>query len=211
MPIKDAIATVMNRNSFYRDGYRLLLKISLIQGAIIGLLVFCIVALVLSTHTRNVYFATSTDGRIINLVPLNEAYRSDAEVITWAVNTAQSVMRFGFHDYRDRLQQASNNFTNTGWDSFSKALKDANVIDAIMAHKQVLTLDVNAAPEIDGKYVKDGVYTWAIHFPVTMNYQGSEGVGATISTMLRLKIVRVSPLQNPDGISIEQWITTSPN
>ena len=35
MPLKDAIATVLNRNAFYRDGYRLLLRISIIQGIII--------------------------------------------------------------------------------------------------------------------------------------------------------------------------------
>ena len=123
MPVKDAIATVLNRNAFYRDGYRLLLKVSLIQGVVIAILVFCIATLVLSANTRNVYFATSTDGRIINLIPLNEEYRSQAEVVTWAAATSQSVMRFGYHDYRDRLQQASNSLPNTGWDSSPKHLR----------------------------------------------------------------------------------------
>jgi intracellular multiplication protein IcmL len=208
MPVKDAIATVLNRNAFYRDGYRLLLKVSLIQGAVIIILVFCIATLVLSAKTRNVYFATSTDGRIINLIPLNEEYRSPAEVTTWAAATAQSVMRFGYHDYRDRLQQASNNFTNSGWDSFSKALKDANIIDAVTAHKLVVSLDVNAAPEILSKAMVDGVFTWVVKFPITITFQGNDPISPT-NTALLLKIVRVSTLQNPEGISIEQWVTTS--
>lgn len=210
MPVKDAIATVLNRNSFYRDGYRLLLKVTIIQGLVIAILIFCIATLVMAAQTRNIYFATSTDGRIINLIPLNEPYRSQAEVVTWAATTAQSVMRFGFHDYRDRLQQASNSFTNSGWESFSKALKEANIIDAIVAHKLVVTLDVNAAPEVKSQMIKDGVYTWYVKLPITVNFQGNDPP-PPINTALLLRIVRVSTLQNPDGISIEQWVTINPN
>ena len=35
MALKDAIATVLNRNAFYRDGYRLLLRLSIIQSLVI--------------------------------------------------------------------------------------------------------------------------------------------------------------------------------
>lgn len=118
MAIKDAIATVLNRNAFYRDGYRLLLRISMIQGIVIALLVGAIVSLLFTVQTRQIYFATTSDGRIINIVPLNEPYRSQAEVIAWASDSIRSVMSFDYKDYRGRLQQVSSNFTPTGWDSF---------------------------------------------------------------------------------------------
>ena len=38
MPIKDAVSTILSRNAFYRDGYRLLLRVTLIQTAVIGLI-----------------------------------------------------------------------------------------------------------------------------------------------------------------------------
>ena len=205
MPIKDAVATILNRNSFYRDGYRLLLRISAIQAVVIAVLVLSIVGLVLTMKPRQVYFATTSDGRIINIVPMNEAYLSSAQVIAWAASTAQNVMRFGYHDYRERLQQVSSNFTATGWDSFNKALKEANFIDAIQARKLVVTMEVNGAPEIQSAFVRNGVYTWYVQFPVTIKFDGDQPP-QPITTTLRLQIVRVSTLQNPDGVSIEQWV-----
>ena len=210
MAVKDAIATILNRNAFYRDGYRLMIKISILQCLVIAILVFCIATLVMTVHTEKVYFATTSDGRIISLVPLNEPYRTQAEVITWAARTAQGVMRFGYHDYRDRLQQASTNFTNSGWDSFSKALKESNIIDAITARKLVVNLDIGQAPEIKSEGVKDGIYTWYLKFPVTITFNGAEPP-APINTALFLRVVRVSTLQNTDGLSIEQWVTINPN
>src|ERR1700683_1696520 len=124
MALKDAIVTVLHRNAFYRDGYRLLLRLSIIQGIVIVVLAAGIISLFLSIENKRIYFATTSDGRIINIVPLNEPYRTNAEVIGFAEHTAQNVMRFDYHDYRENLQQASADFTTTGWESFSKALKD---------------------------------------------------------------------------------------
>jgi len=205
MPIKDAINTVLNRNAFYRDGYRLLVKIGIIQACVIALLIACIAVLASTVETRQVYFATTSDGRIINIVPLNEAFRKDSEVLSWAASTALSVMKFGYHDYRERLQQNSSNFTESGWTSFNKALDEARFIDAIQARKLVVTLDINGAPEIKSAGVRNGVYTWYVQFPVTIRFDG-EQPPQPISTKLLLQIVRVSTLQNPEGISIEQWV-----
>jgi intracellular multiplication protein IcmL len=208
MPIKDAVSTILNRNAFYRDGYRMLLKISLIQIVVIGLLLMTIVGLFSTIRTRSIYFATTSDGRIINIVPLNEPYLSPAQVIAWTAATAQNVMRFGYHDYRERLQQVSNAFTQTGWVSFNKALKEASFLEAVQARKLVVTMDINAAPEIQNAFEQNGVYTWYVQFPVTIRFDGNQPP-QSINTMLRLQIVRVSTLQNPDGISIEQWVPTT--
>jgi intracellular multiplication protein IcmL len=205
MPNRDAISTILNRNAFYRDGYKILLRISLAQLVLIGILIVSIIGLVATIKQHPVYFATTTDGRIINIVPLNEPFLTPAQVIAWSAGTAQNVMRFGYYDYRDRLQQVSGNFTATGWDSFNKALKDANFLEAIEARKLVVTLDINGAPEIQSAMVRNGVYTWYVQIPVTIKFDGDQPPQPIVTT-LRLQLVRVSTLQNPDGISIEQWV-----
>jgi intracellular multiplication protein IcmL len=210
MPMKDAIATVLNRNAFYRDGYRLLLRISLIQTLVLILLVVGIVGLLFTVKTRQVYFATTSDGRIIDIVPLNEPYRSPAEVVAWAAGTAQNVMRFAYHDYRQRMQQVSSEFTESGWASFNKALKEANIIDAVEARKLVVTMDIEAAPEIKNAFVQGGVFTWLLQFPVTIKFESNGEAPQPTHTTLLLKVVRVSTLQNPSGLSIEQWVTGNP-
>lgn len=205
MALKDAIATVVNRNSFYRDGYRLLLKISIIQGLIILLLVGGLVALTLSIETRNVYFATTADGRIINIVPMNDPYRTKAEVIAWTAGVSQKIMRFDYHNYRQHLQQVSTHFTPTGWESFTKAMREARILEAVDARKLLVSLEIQAAPEIKNAFVKDGVYTWYLQMPIQIKFEG-QNAPAPINAMLIMQVVRVSTLQNPDGISIEQWI-----
>ena len=208
MALKDAISTVLNRNAFYRDGYRLMLRISIIQLSVVVLLIATIIGLVLTIQTKHIYFATTSDGRIIPIVPLTDEYRSKAEVITWAAETARNVMRFDYADYRARLQQSSYSFTTSGWDSFNKALKDSNLIEAVRDRKLVVTMDVRAAPEIISAGVRNGVYTWDLRFPVLIKMEGPESPQPTLANLL-LRIVRVSTLQNPDGIQIEQWVTVT--
>jgi intracellular multiplication protein IcmL len=205
MPVKDAVATVLNRNAFYRDGYRLMMRINVIQGIILVLLVASIVAMLMSMETRYVYFATTSDGRIIPIVPLSDPYRSRADVISWASGAAQNVMRFSYNDYRQRLQQAVGNFTPSGWESFSKAMKEARILEAVEARKLVVSLDIEAAPEVKKEFVRDGVYTWYLQFPVTIKFEGNDAPAA-IQAKLLLQVVRISTLQSADGISIEQWI-----
>ena len=209
MSIKDAVGTVLSRNAFYRDGYRLLLRIGIIQGIIILVLASAIISMIMSIEDKRIYFATTSDGRIINIVPLNDPFRDNASVIAWAAGTAQNVMRFDYHDYRERLQQVSTNFTTSGWESFSKALKESNIIDALTARKLVVSMEIDAAPEIKQAFIKNGIYTWYLQFPVTIKFDGDQAPGA-IRTMLLLQVVRVSTLQDPQGISIEQWVTVNP-
>lgn len=208
MALKDAVATVVNRNVFYRDGYRLLLRISVIQGVILVLLVAALVAMLMSMDTRYIYFATTSDGRIIQVVPLSDAFRSRAEVISWSAAAVQKTMSFSYNDYRQRLQESSNNFTVSGWDSFSRALKEARILEAVDARKLLVSMKIEAAPEIKSAFVRDGVYTWYLQFPITIQFEGNDPP-APISAMLLLQVVRVSTLQNPDGISIEQWIAST--
>lgn len=210
MALKDAIATVLNRNAFYRDGYRLMLRISVIQLSVLILLIFTIVGLVLTVQTKHIYFATTSDGRIIPIVPLSDEFRSKAEVITWAAETSKNVMSFDYADFRSRLQQSSYSFTTTGWDSFNKALKDSNMIEAVTARKLVVSMEIKGAPEILSSGVRNGVYTWDVKFPVIIKMDGPESPQPTIASLL-LRIVRVSTLQNADGISIEQWVTVTRN
>lgn len=210
MAIKDAIATVLNRNAFYRDGYRIMLRISIIQGIVIALLIGTIVTLFLTIQTHQVYFATTSDGRIINIIPLNDPYRSPAEVIAWSARSAQNVMRFDYRDYHTRLtEEGSPNFTPTGWHSFTQALDDSGILKAMEARKLVVSLDLNSAPEIKNAYVKNGVYTWYLQVPITIHFDGDDPPLPIVSTLI-LQVVRVSTLQNPDGISIEQWVTIKP-
>ncbi|MCL2474128.1 MAG: DotI/IcmL family type IV secretion protein [Alphaproteobacteria bacterium] len=205
MPIKDAVSTVLNRNSFYKDGYRTLLRISFIQTGIIILLIIAVVSLAATIKVKPVYFATTADGRIIDIVPLDQPYLTNARVVSWVAGAVQEIMGFGYHDYERHMDKIKTLFTISGFSSFQKALSDAKFMEAVKVRRVVVGLQIRGAPEITNELVRNGVYVWYIKVPVTLHFDG-EQPPAPQSFDLILQLMRVSTLQNPDGIGIEQWL-----
>lgn len=202
---RSPLESVVTRNQFYQDGYRRLVKIVFAQTVAIAGLVLGLVMFMNFVEPRNQYFATTEDGRLIPMVALSEPNLSHPALVSWAAQATTEVMTFGFHDYRTRLQESSRHFTRTGWASFTRALQESGVIDAVSQNKQVLTAVPRSAPIIRSEGVKNNRYQWEIEIPMLINFQ----LGAssrTDSQVIRLVIVRVPRLESPSGIGIEQWI-----
>ncbi len=126
----EGIGSVILRNEFYRDGYRLALRVSVIQSFIILGLIAAMFFVIKVHQPENRYFATTEDGRLIPMVSLNQPNLSNPALMSWVAQASTEVMTFGFNDYRRRLQEASRNFTRRGWESFSKALQAARIIES---------------------------------------------------------------------------------
>lgn len=200
------LGNVVIRNQFYRDGYRTLVKIALVEAvAIVALIMTFIVFLNIYTPTRT-YFATTEDGRVVPLVPLSQANLSKPALLSWAAQAASETMTFGFHDYRRRLQESSRHFTRTGWGSFTKALQDSGMIETVTANRQVITATPRSAPTILAEgLMPNGVYRWEVEMPILITYELGQ-TRRSDSMNLRLVIVRVPKLESANGVGIEQWI-----
>lgn len=200
-----ALNAVVTRNSFYRDGYRSLVRITMMQTVAIVGLILALVFFMGFTEPRNQYFATTEDGRLVPMIALSEPNLSHPALVSWAAQAATEVMTFGFHDYRTRLQESSRHFTRDGWQSFTRALQDSGVIEAVNKNRQVVTATPRSAPIIRSEGIKDGRYQWEIEIPMLINFQ----LGAssrTNSQIVRLIVVRVPRLESPSGIGIQQWV-----
>ena len=77
------LETVVIRNQFYQDRYRTLVKLALVEAIAIVVLVVGLVFAVNMQTVHNVYFATTSDGKIIQLQPLNRPNMSDSTIINW--------------------------------------------------------------------------------------------------------------------------------
>lgn len=204
----DGLGPVFLRNQFYRDGYRTWMKIALIQAVAIGLLVIGIVFAYTSNKPQMRYFATTSDGRLIEMVPLNRPNLSNTALLSWSAQAASDIMTFGFHDYRKRLQDSSNYFTTRGWESFTNALQQSRVIEAVEARQQVISAVPNGAPVIVQEGVLNNVYRWVIEMPMIITYK-SGNTTRPDSVLVTLVVVRVPTLDNPNGVGIEQWIAAN--
>lgn len=199
------LGAVIVRNEFYRDGYRILQSIAVMQAIMICALIVIMLYVVHIHQPENRYFATTEDGRLVPMVALNEPNLSTPALTSWAAQAATEVMTFGFHDYRRRLQESSRNFTRTGWESFTQAVDRARIIQTVEGQQQVLTAAPESAPIIRSEGVVMGRYQWSVQMPMIVTYQ-SAGGQRTDKLLITMMIVRVPRLESPSGVGIEQWV-----
>jgi intracellular multiplication protein IcmL len=202
---RDPLTTVVTRNEFYRDGYRRMQQIMLIEaGAIVALIL--VLALTIGVMKgRDRFFATTSDGRLLEMVALDQPNLPTAKVLSWAAEAATETMTFGFNDYRKRLQDSSRFFTRSGWQTFNDALSKSNLLELVTGNQQVVTAVPRSAPVILQAGLVNNVYQWQVQIPLNITYQ----VGSKEDNrpqLITLVIVRVSTLETPDGIAIDQWI-----
>lgn len=199
------LVSVVTRNEFYRDGFRNLIKIVILEGIIIIGLILTLIVHINNSVAHDRYFATTADGRIMQLSPLNERFLTDSALVSWVAQAATEVMTFGFHDYQRRLQAASRHFTKSGWESFSAAMEKARIIEAVTEQRQVVVASPRSAPVIRQHGVSGGKYRWVLEMPLMIEYRAS-GQARTDNLMLRIVVERVSSLENPAGVGIQQWL-----
>ncbi len=199
------LGKVILRNEYYRDGYRSLLKIALIQGVVIIALIGAMYFVVQTDQPENRYFATTEDGRLVPMVALSEPNLSTPALMSWVAQSSTEVMTFGFNDYRRRLQESSRNFTRRGWESFTQALERSRIIERVEANQQVVTAAPQGAPVLRSEGLVAGRYQWVVEFPLVVTYQ-SGAQKQSSNLLVTAVIVRVPRLESPNGVGIEQWI-----
>ncbi len=199
------VGSVIVRNEFYRDGYRTLLRIAVIEAMIILALVGAMYFVIDVHQPENRYFATTEDGRLVPMVALSEPNLSIPALMSWSAQAATEVMTFGFNDYKRRLQQASRNFTRLGWVSFTSALEKSRIIEMVETNGQVVSAAPASAPILISEGVVNGRYQWQVQVPLVVTYQAGSSVRDD-KMLVTLLLVRVPKLESPNGVGIEQWI-----
>ena len=203
--VTSGLGTVVIRNEFYRDGYRSLLKMTLIQSAVILGLVGAMYYIVKVNQPQHFYFATTEDGRLIPMVPLSQPNLSTPALMSWVAQATTEVMTFGFNDYRRRLQESSRNFPKRGWESFTQALQRSRIIEMVEVNQQIITAAPKGAPILQSEGLVAGRYQWVVEIPIVLTYRSGAKTSNT-GLLVTVIIVRVPRLESANGVGIEQWI-----
>ncbi|MFA5593038.1 MAG: type IVB secretion system apparatus protein IcmL/DotI [Micavibrio sp.] len=199
------LGRVVVRNEFYRDGYRLALRVAVIQCFIIFGLIGAMFFIIHVHQPENRYFATTEDGRLIPMVPLTQPNLSTPALLSWVAQATSETMSFSFSNYRRNLQESSRHFTRAGWESFSTALQQARIIESVEANTQEVTAVPRGAPILKSEGVAGSQYQWVVQIPLLLTYvSGSRS--RSDNWIITLVIVRVPRLESPNGVGIAQWI-----
>ena len=201
---EDALTAVALRNNFYRDGQRKMILILLVSLAANFVLAGLLVYIILLPPAPK-YFATSINGRITPLVPMDEPNQSDSAVLQWANMAAIAAYTYNFVNYRSELQASSGFFTADGWDQFLTALQQSNNLDAVKAKKLIVSAVATRAPIILQKGMLNGRWSWRIQMPLLVTYQSASEFSQQ-NNVVTMLVIRVPTLNNPRGIGISQFV-----
>lgn len=199
------LETVLTRNQFYRDGYRFWMKVSFIEAVSILALIIALAITIAVNRPVDRFFATTSDGRLIRMIALSEPNMNDAAIVSWTARAASDVMTFGFHDYQKRLQENASYFTRRGWQTFSEAIETSRIMEGVQKSQQVVTASVQKAPVISQQGLVNGIYRWVVELPLVVTYQSGTATQSDV-LQVQLVVVRVSTLDSPAGVGIQQWV-----
>lgn len=203
-PPEDAVALVMARNHFYRDSHHLLVILCFLLICLIAAMTGFIYLQHINRPTPT-YFATTPDGKLIDLVPRNRPNLRTNTLLNWATDAATSVYNFDFVHYREQLQTASEFFTVSGYKNFLAALQQSNNLKAVKEKKLVVSAVASGAPVILDEGVLEGIYAWKIQLPMLITYQ-SVNEFFKQNVIVEMLIIRESTIEKPRGVAIQYML-----
>lgn len=202
----ESLELVRLRNNFYRDNYRRVMKLLLIMSLVMVVLVLTMAYLF--THREEPkYFATTQSGRVLELVPLSTPMLSTEALLSWASQVAMGAYTYNFANYRQKLQSQEINFTSDAWQQFLTQLKDSGNIQAVDQRKINVSAVIAGSPVVVYEGMLSGRYAWKVQAPLLVTFVSASDRFQK-NYMVTMIIVRVSTLQNQNGVAVAQFIVS---
>lgn len=194
---------VRERFDWYRDKYRQLVYITLyVSGAALTLSGLCLFLVFHRPHP--IYFAATTDGRLIKLQPLNKPTVSDTALLDWAARSAIAPYNMDFNHWRAQLQRLSPRFTEQSWGGFVKAMT-TNITPTVEKDRIIMSAVTDGAPVITKRGTLGGrLAEWA-EIPIVVSYiVGEKTVNQHL--LVKMVLVRADELKHPGGWAIQSFV-----
>lgn len=201
---QDALQAVTLRADFQRDSHHRVLIALLISAVMNVLLVLSFVYIVRHPPAPQ-YFATTINGRITPLIPLDQPNMPPSTLLQWANSAAIAAYTYNFVNYRQELQSASEFFTPDGWREFVTALESSNNLNSVREKKLVVSAVATGAPVILDQKAINGVYTWIVQMPILVTYQSASAT-ARQTIMVKMTVERISTLNSARGVGISSFV-----
>lgn len=199
------IETVLMRADVYRTAYR---RMSIIALALLVVAVIAVLAAVSLAMTRPEprYFATTTDGRIQPLIPLDRPHLSAAEISTYSAEAVTASLTYSFATYQQDFQRAQQYFTKPrGWNSFVDAIQKSGTLDLVKNRRLNTTAIAQRAVIVREGIGANGIYEWTVQMPVRVTYQSaSEVTGQNL--MVTVTLERLQSYEHPRGAAISRFV-----
>jgi intracellular multiplication protein IcmL len=202
-----AAELIRARNEFYRDNYRKVFG-ALLLMIVVNIILLGLIYFIVTNPPSPKYFATTSEGKIIKLQPLNQPVIAPQVLLQWASRAAVEAYTYNFANYRESFQNLQNKFTPDGWKNFERALKASRMLETVMAKKLVVTAVATGTPVILDQGVVNGRYVWKVNMPILVTYQSASEV-TQVPLVITMIVSRVSPINYPEGIAVVSYVATT--
>lgn len=196
---------LMLRNNFYRDNYRILTYVALVLIlTIMGLMGWIFWERTHKPPQR--FYATTNDGKLVRLSPLNQPNLTTASLLDWVKEAATTAYNFNFGNYPEVIKNMKVYFTDAGYQNYINAITQKKIIDEVRDKRLVVFAVTTGTPVIlkEGP-TSEGIYAWQVQMPMLVTYQSAASQRKQ-NLMLTLIIARRPTLESPKAIGIASFI-----
>ena len=178
------------------------------------LLLLCFGALLVSVtgnvllflnKTPPAYFATTSDGRVLPMVPLSDPLRSSRWLLSWASQTAVDALTMDFVNWRRTFVRIRGRFSPQAYDNFVRAFGQGGMKALVLERQMVVSAVPSMPPVIVATGVLFGRRAWKIQIPMTVSF--ANGAGTTPKHyVVTMMVARVPTTVNPSGVAVTQFV-----
>jgi intracellular multiplication protein IcmL len=200
------LETVVTRNEFYRDKFRVMA--GTLPVLVIALLVSVVLNVVLATrkpHER--YFSVDPAGRITKIVALTEPYVSDSYLTSWVTEKVSRAYSMDPQNYRRQVGDLEPFFTPDGHQQYIDSLVSSGTIDVMTKNLLIITGVPTGAPIIVARGEAGGMYYWRVQVPMMVEFRSATR-SAQKRRLVTVTVVRRQTIESPDGIGISQFVAS---
>jgi len=152
------------------------------------------------------YFATTTDGQLLPLVPLDRPHQTAAEVSNFAVKAVTTSLTYDFANYRADFNNALQYFTKPkGWNHFVDAVQKSQMLDLVQKRRLNTTAVANNAIIVREGINSHGIYEWIVQIPLRITYQSASEVTGQ-NFMVTVNIERLQTYESPYAMAISRFV-----
>ena len=200
-----ASEAILRNARTFETAYKVMARIALGLGVSTVILASSTAYLAM-TKPEPRYFATTTDGQILPLVPLDRPHQTAAEVSNFAVQAVTSSLTYDFANYRADFNNSLPYFTKpAGWNQFADAVQASQMLELVQTRRLNTTAVANNAVIVREGVNSSGVYEWIVEIPLRVTYQSASEVTGQ-NFLITVNIERLQTYESPYAMAISRFV-----
>lgn len=197
--------SVLVRSSTYKAAYKAMTIYAACAtaAAVVGVSAAVYLAM---TRPEPRYFATTSNGQIQQLTPLDQPHMTAADILNFAVRAVTNSLTYSFDNYRAQFSDSQQWFSQPdGWNSFVEAVQRSKALD-LVRNGRFNSSATASTPVIvrQGVNPATGSYEWIVQMPIRISYQSASEVTGQSNTVT-VRLTRLPTYETPYGIAISQF------